>query len=96
MAKQIKRICGNCRLYNPQKSICSVVILHEGQKINIPTDPEDSCFFEQDYFNPITKTKEDFNEIKEIKVWVEDEQGAKTTNGTVKIEYPRELDLNRD
>lgn len=95
MAKKIEHICGNCRLFNAPTCRCSVVILHEGQKFNIPVDAEDPCFFEEPYFDPVTKTLEDFNEIKEIKMWVEDDQGRKCTQGTVKIEYPSELDMNR-
>ena len=91
--KKIKRICNNCKLYNPQANHCSVIIMHEGKKINIPVDPGDSCFFEQEYFDPITKTAENFNEIKEIRAWVEDPSGQKTDgDGVVKIEVPDELD----
>ncbi len=80
-------------LFNPSKSECRVIILHEGEKINIPVDPKDPCFFEEEYFNPITKETETFNDIKEIKMWVEDDFGNKADHGKVKIEYPRELDL---
>jgi len=92
--KNIKRICGNCKLYDPSQNHCSVIIIHEGQKLNLPVDPEDDCFFEQEYFDPTTKAMESFNEIKEIKMWVEDETGAKTSgDGIVKIEMPDELNI---
>lgn len=90
MAKTIARICKNCKLFDPNKSQCSVVILHEGQRIKLPMDPDDSCFFEEQYFDPTTKSLEDFaNEIQEVKFWVEDEHGKKTDkDGKVKVEYP--------
>jgi len=92
--KNIKRICGNCKLYDPSQNQCSVIVIHEGQKLNIPVDAEDDCFFEQEYFDPTTKAMENFNEIKEIKMWVEDEAGNKTSgNGVVKIEVPDEIDI---
>lgn len=92
----MKKICKNCKLFNPNNKICQVIILYEGEKINIPVDPQDSCFFEQPYYDPISKKKEDFNEIKEIKMWVEDEFGQKSNTGKVRIEYPKELDIQRD
>lgn len=86
----IKKICGNCKLFDESKNQCSVVILHEGQRIKIPVSAEDSCFFEEGYFDPTTKAIESFSEeIKQVKFWVENEKGEKTNqNGTVKIEYP--------
>lgn len=88
--KQIERICQNCKLYNPQREHCSVVVMHEGQRFNLPVDPQDTCFYEDNYFDPTTKAMEDFaGEIQEVKFWVEDENGQRTNqNGTVKIEYP--------
>jgi hypothetical protein len=88
--QEVERICGNCRLFNPQTLECSVVILHEGERHRIPVDPTDSCFFEDEYFDPTSKAMENFvDDIKEAKFWVENEKGEKTDgNGTVKIEYP--------
>jgi len=89
MKKKIEPICKNCRLYNPARGLCSVVILHEGERVNIPVDPTDQCFFEQQYFDPTTGAIEDFNEIKQVKFWVENDKGQKTNkDGVVKIEYP--------
>lgn len=90
--KNIEKVCNNCRLFDSNNKLCKVVVLHEGQKINIPVDPSDSCFFEQDYFDPITNIKSDFNEIREIKVWVENEKGEKADHGTVKVEIPNEIE----
>lgn len=90
MKKQIAKICKNCKLYNPAKNHCSVVILHEGERIHIPVDSIDPCFFEGEYFDPTSKAMESFIEdVKEVRFWVEDEQGEKTAgDGVVKIEYP--------
>lgn len=88
--KNIEKICGNCRLFNEAAGECSIVVLHEGERLKIPVDPEDSCFFEGEYFDPSTKAIENFSEdIKEVKFWVENEQGEKTNgDGVVKMEYP--------
>jgi len=88
--RHIERICQNCQLFNAEKSQCSVVILHEGKRINLPVLAKDPCFFEMGYFDPTTKAVEDFTEdIKQVRFWVEDENGKPTKgNGTVKMEYP--------
>lgn len=88
--KNIQRICKNCKLFNPEKQECSVVILHEGSRLKLPVDPNDSCFFEDQYFDPITQTKEKFSgDVKEVKFWVENQDGSKIKgDGIVKIEYP--------
>lgn len=73
---EVEKICKNCLLYDIKNKYCTVIVLHEGKKINLPTDPGDSCIFEDD-------------EVKQVKIWVEDEKGKKTDkNGVVKIEYP--------
>lgn len=90
MKKNIKRICKNCRLFDPAKSECSVVVLFEGQRTKLPVLAEEACFFEEMYFDPTTKAMEDFAEdIQQVRFWVEDAEGQKTDgNGTVKMEYP--------
>lgn len=91
--KPIERICGNCKLYDPQKSECSVVILHEGERHKLPVIPTETCFFEGEYFDPTTKAMEDFaGDLKEARFWVEDKQGRKTDgDGVVKMEYPEDF-----
>jgi hypothetical protein len=87
--KKIERICKNCKLFNPKKLECSVVILYGGERFHLPVDPQDSCFFEKEVFDPITGKKEDLNEIKEVKWWVEDPvTGKQSDKGNVKIQYP--------
>ena len=91
--KEIERICKNCKLFDPANRRCAVVVLHEGQRVRVPVDAEDPCFFEGVYFDPSTKAMEDFaGDIKEVKFWVENERGEKTDkNGAVKIEYPEDF-----
>lgn len=87
-------ICGNCLLFNPETKRCSVVVLYEGEKINIPVDAEDKCFFENEF---IAKGENFKVEVSEIKMWVEDPKtGKKAEKGIVKIEYPDDLDITKD
>lgn len=39
--KQLK--CKNCSLYNKKEGVCSVVIMHDGQKWEMKTKPNDNC-----------------------------------------------------
>ena len=89
----IERICNNCKLYNPQENHCSVVVLHEGERLHLPVEPSGTCFYEEDYFDPNTKAMENFtDDLKEIKFWVENEKGEKVDgDGIVKVECPTEL-----
>ena len=93
--------CKNCRLYNPNKGECGVIILYEGERHNLPVYPDDHCFFENKFiakrplFNKESgelkgyKTEIFKTSIQEVKFWVEDEDGQKTKgDGNVKIEYP--------
>jgi hypothetical protein len=85
--KKIEEICKNCRLYDPGKKHCSVVVLWEGERVHIPVDPQDKCFF-TDKFD--SNSGENFqDDIKQVRFWTEDEKGQPTNgNGTVKVEYP--------
>lgn len=88
--KTIERVCKNCKLYDTKREVCSIIVLHEGKKLNVPMEPEDACLYETEYFDPTTKAIESFtDEIKEVKMWVENDKGEKTDgDGVVKIEYP--------
>ena len=90
MGKQIDRICNNCKIYDTGKGECSIVVLYEGQRLRVPMEPQDTCMYEQEYFDPTTKAMENFSEeIKEVKFWVENEKGEKVSgDGIVKMEYP--------
>lgn len=61
--------------------------------MRIPVLAEDACFFEEPYFDPTTNSMENFaDELREVKFWVEDENGEKTSgNGTVKMECPEDF-----
>jgi hypothetical protein len=102
--KNLMPICKNCQLYNPSEGKCSVIILYGGEKITIPVDPDDECFFENKFV--ATKVKElngkevhkhevfvPAEDIKQVKFWVEDPKtGEKTKgDGVVKIEYPEDF-----
>jgi hypothetical protein len=88
--KKIKRICNNCKLFDPASSTCSIVVLHEGERHRLPVLAEDSCFFEGEFFDPSTKAMENFiDNVEEVKFWVENDEGEKINgDGTVKMEYP--------
>jgi hypothetical protein len=90
--RKLKPICRNCVLFDRSSKTCKVVILSEGERIHIPVDGNDACFFnnkftaindkgEQDSFEPI---------IDQVRWWVEDPHTGEqiSGNGVVKIEYP--------
>lgn len=85
--KKTKPICKNCGLYDPNKGICKVIILYEGERINLPVDPNDPCFYENEF---VDKDNNKFKpEVQQVRMWVEDEKGVPTDkNGIVKIEAP--------
>lgn len=92
MGKEIEKICKNCQLYDRNKQVCRVIFLSHGQKINVPMEPDEPCFWLQELdvgeevpFVPVT-------EIKQIRVWVEDPITGEPTNGDgiVRIETPIE------
>jgi hypothetical protein len=88
--KKIEPICNNCRLFDPVNSLCSVVILYEGEKSHLPVSKEDTCFFENEFLaiSPDGKAETFKPEVQQIKWWVENEKGEKSKNGQVFIEYP--------
>ena len=90
--KPIEPICKCCRLFSPKEKRCNVIVLHEGQRFNLPVDADDKCFFE-DEFKAISDTGETESfkpEVQQVKFWLENPTtGKKTnTNGVLKIEYP--------
>lgn len=97
MSKEKK--CNNCRLFDPRNKRCQVVIIHEGQRVHLPVNKRDTCFFEDQFTavkeelvgNEVITTKETFipaEQIKEVKWWVEDPKtGEKSDKGIVKVEY---------
>jgi hypothetical protein len=84
--KKIEHICNNCKLYDPQKSLCKIVVLHEGERTNVPVSPHDPCFYESvDGWEGESFVAD----VKEVKFWVENKEGQKTDgDGIVKMEYP--------
>lgn len=85
--------CKQCVLFDPKNKSCGVTVLHEGEKVHIPTEAEDDCFFETPWLNPETNKWECFLEdIKQIRMWAEDGKGNKIngleSKGIIKIELP--------
>lgn len=81
MSKNIEKICNNCLLFNRSNSTCKVSILLDGKEYHMPVDPGDKCHMDEIGI-----------EIKQVRWWVEDEEGKPTDkNGKVKIEYPEEF-----
>ena len=72
--------CKNCILYDFKKRHCTVIVLHEGQRLNPPTEPNDACIFENEY-KSIHNGEIDVwkPELKELKMFED--------NGKVKIQY---------
>lgn len=76
--KKFEKTCGNCLLYNHDKSECKVAILVEGMEYHMPVSPKDNCHMEALDIS-----------INQVRWWVEDADGNPTDgSGTVKIEYP--------
>lgn len=83
MKKKIKAICKNCQLFIPEKKQCGIVVVHEGKHLRLPVEPNDDCFFKEEWFNPITKETENFNdEVKELRMFED--------NGRVRFEEPED------
>jgi hypothetical protein len=40
-------ICKNCKLFDPKNSICTVVIIDKGEKMELMTKPNDPCMWEK-------------------------------------------------
>jgi hypothetical protein len=73
-----KEVCGNCRIYNPEKGTCGVAVLIEGKQYHMPVFPKDKCHMEELGI-----------EIQQVRWWVEGQDGKPTDgDGKVKIEYP--------
>ena len=44
--KNIEKTCGNCQLFNKNTEMCTVSILLDGEKHNMPVNPNDNCHIE--------------------------------------------------
>lgn len=96
--KKKKQVCGNCTLYNKEKGTCRIVVLNEGQKMYVPVDPQDKCFFGDKFTATNSEGEQEeilpADEVKQIRMWAEDPKTGKPANkGIVKIEYPKDLDI---
>ncbi len=91
--KKCDKKCKNCSLFSPEQKLCGVIILmHDGSRVNLPVEPSDDCFFENQFVARTSDGKvETFKpEVQQVRWWVEDPKTGKPTagNGNVKIEYP--------
>jgi hypothetical protein len=77
--KNIEKTCGNCKLFNKNTEMCTVSILLDGEKHNMPVNPNDNCHMEELGI-----------EVNQVRWWVEDPITGEPTNknGIVKMEYP--------
>lgn len=76
----MKRICKNCRLYNPSSSTCVVqAVVNEQIVKDIPVDPKDKCLWEELGIA---------DHIEQIRLW---EHEKKDGSKEVKVEFPEEL-----
>jgi hypothetical protein len=80
MKKKLKKICGNCLLYDKEQGQCRVAILINGEQIHMPVSPNDKCHMDELGIP-----------VEQVRWWVEDPHTGKPTtgSGTVKIEYPK-------
>ena len=77
--KKIEPICGNCLLYNHNKSSCKIAILVDGLQLHLPVFKNDHCHMDELGIP-----------VQQVRWWVEDPSTGQPTsgNGVVKIEYP--------
>ena len=103
--RPIEPICGNCMLYDSAERRCKVTILHEGERFELETDPEQHCLYDQKYItyqkNHRTgkREKKVFKpEVQETRFWVEDAKTHEPTkgDGIVKIQYSEGFFGNED
>lgn len=45
--KKIRKICKNCKLYNPVEGVCGVTVMHEGEYLELKVRPSDRCWWER-------------------------------------------------
>lgn len=72
-----KKICKDCFLYNKKESVCSVSILYEGEKYEMPVKEYDYCFWEtiEEESEKLNPNEEGSIEIKQIRIWSDGKNG---------------------
>ena len=91
--KKIEPICKNCLLFDPKNNICHVTILNQGERVYLPVEKDDKCFFETEFqaVNPDGEVEKFKAEVKQTRWWCEDKNGNKSDHGAVKIEYDKDF-----
>jgi hypothetical protein len=64
MKRTMPLLCKNCKLFDERNSVCTVIIVREGQKFELPTKAGDECVWEK---NGI--------EINETRMWSDGKNG---------------------
>jgi len=72
----MEKECKNCLLFDKEKKLCKVAILIDGEKFNLPVDPNDNCHMDELQI-PVEQIR-----------WFEEKKDDKKT---IKIEYPEHL-----
>lgn len=69
--------CKDCKLYNSKDKVCTVVIISDGERFELPTLPNNECMW--------IKSGVD---VHEIRVWSDGENGyVQTTDPNLDIKH---------
>lgn len=71
-----KHICKNCRLFNSAENVCAVTIYMEGERYELPVNPNDSCHWEK-----MEKETGIDGVIKQTRMWSDGTNGYIETTG---------------
>lgn len=63
---QVEQICKNCKLFDPKEKTCQVVVVMDGEHYELPTEPENECFWVKNGL---------VDDIKQLKAWSDGENG---------------------
>ena len=64
MGKEVEHICKNCGLYNRAEGICGVTVIKEGEYLEVSTNPEDRCLWEEMGV-----------EVEQVRIWSDGKNG---------------------
>jgi hypothetical protein len=89
MEKKIRKICKNCKLYNPVEGVCGVTVLHEGEYLELKVKPNDRCWWEK-MEHELTMMDGDETEVSIQQIRVQYDLDS----SKIKIESPNDSTLN--
>lgn len=64
--KPVEQICKNCLLFNIKNNTCSINIIHEGEYLELKTNPEDKCHWIESGL---------IDNVKQLRVWSDGKDG---------------------